>query len=306
MGSWNQTCAVSNLPITAGTEVVTFFTSEVPGNEDPRKYLTPFPFYSEGRYDDYGQVENERGTMLAVIISTLSSRCLPVEAGENQYHENEVVPESFTWDSIMLADRQDRLKSEISVGQKKIITPIKHLQVRRDVFDTIMENHLTCWWKEGSYGDQPTFADIIDDYPVFYRKAKESLESDDILKRWTDPLGNNPDRDNHISLALCDNMYNKSCGVMDARVIIKAAIEMGGTEEQVYPIVENAIQMEVLNSFMQQTHRQWQIPGYAGQEGDTRAHQLLASMIIDIAEARELECDEWNGEEFSDEDYANL
>jgi hypothetical protein len=93
---------------------------------------------------------------------------------------------------------------------------------------------------------------------------------------------------------------------MDAGEIIKAAINMGGTEEQVYPIVENAIQMEVLNSFMQQTHRQWQIPGYAGQEGDTRAHELLASMIIDITEARKLECDEWNGEEFNEEDYANL
>jgi hypothetical protein len=285
MGSWNQTCAISNLPIRDGEEVITFFVIGVHGGEDPNKYLIPFPFYCDGKYNDYGYVDEESGPMLETIIDALNKMCIPYETGENPYHEREVVPGSFTWETIGHAEKDERLclKVQNYFESTTSVAEIKHLQVRRDVFDTIIENYKVSVYKTGHYGEEYSFTDIMEDYVKFYNDLTAWADKDDIMKVLSDPWS--LARENFI-FTLTDKGGRRELihNEFMAKSVLTNLVKEGATEEQLYPAVENAVHMEFLNLFMRDVHRQWQVPGYAGQDSNTEAHMLLASIIIDGSE----------------------
>lgn len=114
MGCWNHTCAVSNLHITAGQDVVVFLLLKNKNSGDGSFCygnalydVMPLPFY--GKYDDYGGVEECHGFGLPIILEELKHRLYKFGQGPNEYHDCEVTPENLTVEKLFEADHENRL-----------------------------------------------------------------------------------------------------------------------------------------------------------------------------------------------------
>lgn len=117
MGCWNETCAISRLPIAAG-EKVKMIVLEQMKNREPGKtfcYATdgfsPFCFPISGEYDDYGGIEGVdlKSFEVKIFLETIHDRIVPVEQGANQYHER-AIPATPTWRQLMDGFQDGRVK----------------------------------------------------------------------------------------------------------------------------------------------------------------------------------------------------
>ena len=112
MGCWNGTCAVSNLHVTAGTEVAVFMLLE---NKEKKSFcygnalydLCPLPFY--GEYNDYGAVENCNGFGMNIVVEAIKDRLYEFGQGPNSCHDIVVNKDNFDIDMLFEADHEDRL-----------------------------------------------------------------------------------------------------------------------------------------------------------------------------------------------------
>lgn len=112
MGSWNGTCAVSNLHVHAGQKVAVFLLLE---NKNKRSFcygnamydVCPIPFY--GEYNDYGAVENCHGFGLNIVLKELRDRLYEFGQGPNSAHDTPVNKGNFDIDMLFEADHEDRL-----------------------------------------------------------------------------------------------------------------------------------------------------------------------------------------------------
>jgi len=114
MGCWNHTCAVSNLHITAGEEVVVFLLLKNHNTDDGSFCygnalydVMPLPFY--GKYDDYGGVEECHGFGLPIILEELKARLYKFGQGPNECHDCEVTSGNLTVEKLFEADHENRL-----------------------------------------------------------------------------------------------------------------------------------------------------------------------------------------------------
>ena len=112
MGCWNGTCAISNLHVTAGQDVVVFLLLE---NKDKKTFcysnamydLCPVPFY--GKYNDYGGVEECHGFGMNIVVEALRSQLYQFGQGPNSCHDIEVNKDNFDINMLFEADHEDRL-----------------------------------------------------------------------------------------------------------------------------------------------------------------------------------------------------
>lgn len=112
MGSWNGTCAISNLHVTAGEEVVVFMLLE---NKESRTFcygnalydVCPVPFY--GKYNDYGAVEDCHGFGMNIVVEAIRDKLYQFGQGPNSVHDCEVNKENFDIEKLFDADHEDRL-----------------------------------------------------------------------------------------------------------------------------------------------------------------------------------------------------
>ncbi len=115
MGSWNGTCAISNLHITSGTPVAVFMLAK---NNTEKTFcygnalyeLCPIPFY--GKYNDYGAVEDCHGFGLNIVIEAIREKLYKFGQGPNSSHDCEVTKENFDVEMMFEADHEDRLGIE--------------------------------------------------------------------------------------------------------------------------------------------------------------------------------------------------
>jgi hypothetical protein len=188
MGSWNGTCAVSNLHIRQGQRVAVFMLLE---NKEKRTFcygnalydICPIPFY--GKYNDYGAVEECEGFGLNLVVESIRKQLYRFGQGPNEYHDTEVTKENFNIELLFEADSEDRLGIEHHSGWssdsydiqrledikeekgltgsqmyeldrlankiKKVDTfrAVTHVQVHGDILDAILEK----WYIEDYVGD---------------------------------------------------------------------------------------------------------------------------------------------------------
>lgn len=112
MGSWNGTCAISNLHITYNTDVVVFILLE---NKEKKSFnsvnaiYSPclIPFYA--RYDDYGSVEDYHGFGLDLVVNEIKSRLYEFGQGPNPYHDIPVKKQDFDIELLLEAAQRNRL-----------------------------------------------------------------------------------------------------------------------------------------------------------------------------------------------------
>lgn len=113
MGSWNSTCAVSNLHINAGQEVVVFMLEKRHKPESNLCYNNTFyqlyrmPFY--GNNDSYGAVENCHGAGLDLLLHEIRENLYEMPLGDNKYHDIAVTKKEFGTDLLFEADHEGRL-----------------------------------------------------------------------------------------------------------------------------------------------------------------------------------------------------
>jgi len=115
MGSWNGTCAISNLHIHARQKVAVFLLLK---NNEPRSFcygnalydICPIPFY--GEYNDYGAVENCYGFGRDIVVEALRAQLYEFGQGPNEYHDCVVNRQNFDIELLFDADHEDRLGVE--------------------------------------------------------------------------------------------------------------------------------------------------------------------------------------------------
>lgn len=112
MGSWNGTCAVSNLHVRSGQDVAVFILLK---NNEEKTFcynnalydVCPIPFY--GKYNDYGGVKDCHGFGLNIVVEELRKQLYEFGEGPNSYHDVEVRKKDFNIDMLFDADGEDRL-----------------------------------------------------------------------------------------------------------------------------------------------------------------------------------------------------
>jgi hypothetical protein len=112
MGSWNGTCAISNLHITCGTDVAVFMLLQ---NHNHKAFcyinalydICPVPFY--GKYNDYGAVEDCTGFGLNIVVDAIRDQLYEFGEGPNSSHDCAVNKATFNLELLFEADLEDRL-----------------------------------------------------------------------------------------------------------------------------------------------------------------------------------------------------
>lgn len=114
MGSWNGTCAVSNLHIYSGQEVAVFMLLKNRAESemcyvDSLYSLCHIPFY--GKNDSYGSVEDCHGIGIGLdlVLSAIKDDLYEMEVGANEYHDIAVKKDNFNEQLLFEADHEGRL-----------------------------------------------------------------------------------------------------------------------------------------------------------------------------------------------------
>ena len=180
MGSWNGTCAVSNLHITAGQRVAVFMLAE---NKDKKTFcygnalydVLPVPFY--GKYNNHGGAKDCEGFGVDIVVDAIKSKLYEFGQGPNEYRDCTVKKDNFNLDKLFGADHEGRLgihhhstwdgnayqrrelenlKNEqpltsdqqfeldrlcAKLAQVDTFRRVTHVIIHGDVFDAILKNH---------------------------------------------------------------------------------------------------------------------------------------------------------------------
>jgi len=218
MGSWNGTCAVSNLHVTAGQKVAVFLLLE---NNEKKSFcygnamydMCPIPFY--GEYNDYGAVENCHGFGMNIVVDAIRDQLYEFGDGPNSCHDLAVNRNNLNIDMLFEADHEDRLgiqqaqrhsndaydlrelekhrlESGLTDSQQfeldRLANKIKnidtfrrvtHVIVHGDIFDDIM----TKWYIEDYVGEGKGNAGYGNNYVHIYFKDIEDSIPDYIAKK---------------------------------------------------------------------------------------------------------------------------
>lgn len=288
MGCWNKTCIISNLPIRCSEPVIGVFLASMKNNGEPYEYHVPLPFYIEGEYDDYGRIENEKGIALPILMEAFKKKLDKVDQGDNKYHDTPVDPDNLTFHGIMEADHNSRLhfthRNVLSHEQEVI--KLQHAQIRLDVFDQIIEKFKPEIRKQGEpYSSRgKSYSEIMEDYDAFYQLLADEAEEGKL--RGFSLRSAFESYENYVAVMLKQD-YDKTNGVLDLSQQVRNIFDNGTTKEELRPFIENAVKLEMISRFIRATHRQWTMPGYAGQEGCTEAHTLFANIVIEVSEDME-------------------
>lgn len=178
MGSWNNTCGLSNLPIHANEAVYVFpirekdlsgYRSHCYANALYDPVLTPF----EAKYNDYGAAEDCTGGVLPLIVDALKEQMIELEQGENEYHDIPVKKADFDIDKYFEAVHEDRM---FVTGWSKNNRPVYFTMIRKDVVDRMWNDWTFDMWK-GSKGSVPAGFESDEYYVknVTYAKLAELL-----------------------------------------------------------------------------------------------------------------------------------
>lgn len=318
MGSWNNTCGLTNLPIHAGEAVYVFPINE----KDLSKYRSHcyshafykpmiIPFTAE--YNDYGAGENCTGISFDLFIEEMRRELVELEVGENEYHDIAVKREGFGEEQFFEAVHEDRLFVK---GWGTTDRPVYFTMVRKDVADRMWNEWSFDMWK-GSKGEVPagfefdeyyiknvTYAKLATLVPKFLSELSEKIKeltNDELMI----------DRYISRSLLMRDNLAAKFLlegvfrtlenydfwDLLNAKECIIKYIEtdqLDKAEEFIHTLMIGCM----VNSMMESTRRIWLPVMHMGSQSEEHAeYRLLHKLANDVINARDAYYDEENGED---------
>lgn len=276
MGSYYQTCALTNLPIIDGEKVYCFlllrtlprFVSECWPTHDWS--LTPYIF--EGEYDGYGGVDNPHGVFLSDIIDSIKQNLFEISHVENTIHDIPVEAKSFDIDVLIKSQKRDRLflkqTTPFCINYKK--TKLKLIMMKKKLVDQFLDEYY--------------YVSILDNSKIGHKQLCERMQDEfdknNFEMKWLSPK--------YVGDKKCydpfnDGMsYNNSLG--NIRISPKDFYlnyfpfvykdDYGKAENKATPeLTKAAIHLfcmhDILNTYMLYTNQSWAVPSNGSTEIDT-------------------------------------
>lgn len=266
MGCWNETCAITNVPITWETRVVGLFTTE-------NKYKLPeceiFPLHIRGQYNDYGGIENiDENKSENLFVHAFNEQ---VKGKHEFYSINDILDMVGSGIKVkggpfnegrplgvglifILETVWDKLLAEFEHSSFRI-EPIKYKDCIDNQFDSLIDTELKLATQQRCYSSLKTSTTVLESL----------LES----------------RPTETQLV----------GIMTPTGLLQPYIQMfdGGTitpenKEKYRDAIDNIAQVSFMELFLKSAYTYFQKPGYCGQESETGSVELLTTVVIDECE----------------------
>jgi len=147
MGCWNETCAISHLPIVDGQETVGLFILE-------KNELLFYPF--EGAYNDYGALENIVETPNTDYIFKVMTGDKKFKFDTSQDHyEKEIEEGRKSFEGLVKAVERGLVLRRTAALEDQASAPARLILFRKPVYEAALElaakkRHP---WKKGTVGD---------------------------------------------------------------------------------------------------------------------------------------------------------
>lgn len=315
MGSWNKTCALSNLPIFHGEETYVFVLQESDGYSRSNPTYASYLYYPillpfEADYNDYGAGENNRGYSLPLIMEALKKELIEKEVGENEYHDIAVKRDSFEEELFYEAVHEGRLEVNTYDGPKKV----SFVMMRKDIVDSILDKWEVEQYKGYDHNTMEAiyhkhkFQDVSEDIENFLENCKVIHSSFNLsntdeatylrlrsvvnLEFWLGDLDKNL-----VAYWLRRGIGSEGNG---ANSIFREKLELAnlladGKFDEAKSFIEIYLKGTFISSFMQATRRCWVPPcGEGSQDVEWESYELLSNIVLDsIEQQRKAQEEEW-------------
>lgn len=285
MGCWNQTCALTNLPILNGDDVYTFILIQTPNARTslchPTAFWEPMPLFFEGKYNDYGSVDNCNGLMIPTITDFIKNNLIEFEVGENSCHDIAVSKDGFDLNKLFETEHKDRLyiTNPIFGGKQSV----KHIEIRKQVLDSLLKAYTieeyvgydvetqNIGYAQHSFDDMLNFGYSFLD--ITKKLEKESFKRWDIFEYSTCRFTNH----------LPSDIKHNGLGVVITELLLKSLdadnVELSRT------IIHQLCVYIWLHHIMNSGRRIWSPQSGAGsQETDTLVQKLIARITLNEAD----------------------
>ncbi|MHA1289361.1 MAG: hypothetical protein ACTSPB_18390 [Candidatus Thorarchaeota archaeon] len=297
MGCWNETCIVSNLPVTGGDEVA---MTVVTRNEDgewykPNSlfYVSPIMFY--GEYNEYGTSEECHGLGLHFTADEFRKYKTPIgdDLKPDQFVEK-IAREELKFHDVKTF-RASLMGMENSDNHARLGF------IRKDILDRIMEDFS---WQETFYAkdehesfiyekiNYQYFLDCIPEaiktFKAYYKKAEEEAK---VMGGVSHTLMFHPVPDSDMkdtntvvrwiyahSKESQQQPFHKSIGEK-----IKSMAE-ANQDEQLTDFLAEFSKYAILYRFMMESRKAFTPQPNTSQDVDTDGHQFLAKITTEVAD----------------------
>lgn len=327
MGCWNHTCAVSNLHIRAGQDVMVFLLlKQLVIDSGSFCYANALydvallPFY--GKYDDYGAVEECYGLGLPILVDRVRECLVERETGENKYHDISVKKDGFDIDKLFAADHEARLAVYDPIALSNMAFWKSHYERLlnegttqepervQKLLDEVNER-LKSPGPEREVSHVVIHGDIyravLNNWSCYHRlngkledlKFTELVESiPEFIRLYGESrhhgIGSYYAHDSkNLAMHWLDCLENSSCGSSRTLIDIKRTIEDYYRRDELVELaafVEEVLRGAWINAFMSQTRRVWTPQsGQGSQSDETLGYEVLAHAVLDVLKREEEE-----------------
>lgn len=270
MGCFNDTCAISGLPICYPEKVVAVVLASSEDKSDRCNfcYVTdewrPIGFWFKGTYNDYGALENIEGDYLEEFMTVIN------------YFTKGVV--EVNWENFWDLNHEGELKTKSGKMMKTVY-------IKEGIFNDIMTNY-----KIYSWGSKIEWEDSIRIAFMEYKKTMKDLDEkfkEDKGFKFMFSREKMPHQ-------LCQ--FNHILGGWNfvAKDMLSDEFEKGN-ETKFDAMVEHFIQFEKLSQFLDGIHKGWHPTFVRTQDSDTSPYKILISSMQ--KEMKKLEREEEEDEE---------
>lgn len=286
MGCWNESCAISGLPILQGDDVKLIVLAENYWNAtsctDVNTFFIPYGFAFDGTYNDYGGIDinTEVEKSAELTLSLVKSELVELEQGENKYHDILVKKEGFDLEKLMEASHENRLfLRNPHKGARNAISSDRQswvVMIRKEIFEGIVTGYNPEVYAEIDNVESENNREKIWGYiPLNEMLSREF--NDWLIKATEKSFG-------EYAILLADKPMHIRCeqpgqGLED-RHLFNMLQESIKTPTQFRALQGKIIEMIKLQCFMDETRRSWVPPaGKGSQNSETDCHKLLVNLM---------------------------
>lgn len=287
MGSWNATCAITNLPIFYGEEVYVFLlqAKPIPTSKCYPDFLYGvLPIHFKGTYNDYGAVENCKGPLLNTLMNIVKTNL--VEMPLSDYDNVGVTKSNLNIKTLFEFDHSRTL----FVNEYKKVA-LTHIQIKKHVLDTIIQEYKVTIYNTKYDRDMPYGGDNIGFISVGYDYVYDAV-SKYIMSLQEDVLNQNYKWTTQEKFFTMDNMRHGLITTPYRLLISFLNGELEGVS--INDFTHHNVVDYILNKYMEDCRGVWTPSSGAGsQDSSTTAQELRVKLII---EGSEICNNRWNDE----------